>query len=318
MTQPLKYLRHIFNTVVVGGLLAVTAWLSPREGSQKKEFAFPASSPCLELIDHLGGPPGIRIDDAPLEITKHKSRNYEQRFTPIKYIVLHYTATKDHQCALNALTTSVGKGSVSSHYLVDEKGGILNLVDENFVAWHAGTSYWDGDPRINDYSIGIEIQNRSKEPFSYPQMQAVIKLCKDVMERYGIPPENVIGHSDVAPDRKSDPGEYFPWRAFAQHGVGIWPEETVAPPPGTDYMNIFRELGYGTKGRSEKQLITAFQQHFDPKTYANSSQVGVMTSSTFAKLYSVALKKREIDNPLSLYNKHLVANLQLKVKPPIL
>ncbi len=210
------------------------------------------------------------------------SPNCEERanYRKIDLLLLHYTATETTTAALNWLTKPESK--VSSHYLIGENGGILQLVHEKHRAWHAGESFWAGEGDINACSIGIEIQNLGHD-FGLPaypeiQMQAVIRLCLDIVSRHSIPLERVLGHSDVAPQRKRDPGEHFDWARLYRSGIGHW----VAPvPPGddeglklgdredavADLQSDLKLLGFkievnGHYDRATENVVTAFQRHY--------------------------------------------------------
>jgi len=157
----------------------------------------------------------------------HPSPNFDSRDgCSISMLVLHYTGMRTPQEAINRLIDPASK--VSAHYIVDEDGTVLNLVKEEHRAWHAGVSGWRGETRVNHHSIGIEIVNPGHEfgyrPFPDMQMESVISLCKEILGRHAIEPRNVIGHSDVAPTRKEDPGELFDWEELAKNGVGLMPQ----------------------------------------------------------------------------------------------
>ena len=183
------------------------------------------------------------------------------------------------------------EAKVSSHYLVFEDGRIARMVPEDLRAWHAGVGAWQGDEDLNSRSIGIEIVNRghefrledgSLEPFSEVQIQSVIALCKSILDRYPIPPQRVVGHSDIAPDRKEDPGEHFPWARLAAEGIGLWPEQRVfdalsgAEADVEDLEKIVPELqsalasiGYRieiskTLDAQTLSVVRAFQRRFVP------------------------------------------------------
>ncbi|MEO8714830.1 MAG: N-acetylmuramoyl-L-alanine amidase, partial [Acetobacteraceae bacterium] len=162
----------------------------------------------------------VRIRELP-------SPNHDARpaGVPIDTLILHYTGMKSAQAALDRLRDREAK--VSSHYVVDEDAALFRLVPENRRAAHAGVSFWRGHTRLNDRSIGIEIVNPGHEwgyrDFPVLQLAAVCDLCLEIMSRHPIQQRNVIAHSDVAPDRKEDPGERFDWEGFAANGVGIWP-----------------------------------------------------------------------------------------------
>ena len=160
------------------------------------------------------------------EIIKRESPNFSSRngLKP-SILVLHYTGMKSSDEALERLCDK--RSEVSSHYVIDENGKIFQLVDENNCAWHAGVSYWRGNKNINNISIGIEIVNTGHEfgyvPFPQIQMESVLVLSKNILNKYNIEAVNVVGHSDVAPLRKSDPGELFDWKFLAKNGVGNFP-----------------------------------------------------------------------------------------------
>ena len=147
------------------------------------------------------------------EIIDTPSPNFDERSSPVSMIVLHYTGMQDAASAIQRLCDPEAK--VSSHYLVTEDGQVLRLVDEANRAWHAGRSHWRGITDVNSASVGIEIVNPGHEfgyrPFPEEQIDALIPLVHDIKERYGITRGNVVGHSDIAPARKEDPGELFPW-----------------------------------------------------------------------------------------------------------
>jgi N-acetylmuramoyl-L-alanine amidase len=197
-------------------------------------------------------------------------------------IVLHYTGMQFAHEAIHRLCDPAAR--VSSHYVVLENGSIVQLVPEAKRAWHAGVAVWGGDTDINSRSIGIEICNPGHE-FGYPdfpprQIAATITLCRSILTRNIIRPENIVAHSDVAPSRKQDPGEKFPWKRFAQSGVGLWVDagalpEAQALKPNDDGAKVAElqkalgEYGYGIDptGRYDvatAEVITAFQRHFRP------------------------------------------------------
>jgi len=206
----------------------------------------------------------------------------ERKDGPADMILLHYTGMQTGQAALERLTTAASK--VSAHYVVFEDGRIVQCVPEAMRAWHAGVSSWAGETDINSRSIGIEIVNPGHE-FGYAdyplrQIAAVIALCKTILTRRGpIGADRVLGHSDVAPTRKQDPGEKFPWELLSESGVGHW----VRPAPldligitikpgdkGETVARLQRSLktyGYGIEDNGAyddltRDVVTAFQRHF--------------------------------------------------------
>ena len=193
-------------------------------------------------------------------------------------LVLHYTGMKTAEEALARLTDPAAK--VSAHYTIDTGGTVYRHVPEERRAWQAGASFWAGEANVNGRSIGIELINPGHEfgyvPFADDQIAALIGLCRGILARHPIPPRRVLGHSDVAPARKTDPGELFPWRRLAESGIGIWPN--VSPPPcgEVDLRNADRvggfaanlaRFGYGVPPHVDVPLetvIAAFQRHFRP------------------------------------------------------
>jgi N-acetylmuramoyl-L-alanine amidase len=171
--------------------------------------------------------PVVRVDRMTSNIRENLSPNHDERPATgrVDTLILHYTGMQSAQAAIDRLCDPVAR--VSSHYVVDEDGAVFRLVPEERRAWHAGISYWRGHNALNDRSIGIEIVNPGHEwgyrDFPALQMAAVCDLCLSILSRQPIPPRNVIGHSDVAPDRKTDPGEKFRWEDLARNGVGLWP-----------------------------------------------------------------------------------------------
>jgi N-acetylmuramoyl-L-alanine amidase len=189
------------------------------------------------------------------------SPNFDARPGGVDMLVLHYTGMPTAAAALARLCDPGAK--VSAHYLVDEDGAVEALVAEPNRAWHAGVSFWRGATSLNDRSIGIEIVNPGHEgyrPFPPVQMQAVRELCRGILARWPIPARNVVGHSDIAPDRKQDPGELFDWRALAQAGIGLWTDSFA--PPG-DLAADLAAIGYDMR-LAETDVIIAFQRHFLP------------------------------------------------------
>jgi N-acetylmuramoyl-L-alanine amidase len=205
-----------------------------------------------------------------LKTISRPSPNHDARppGTPVDVLVMHYTGMRTAEAALARLCDPASK--VSSHYTVDEDGTVYAHVPEEQRAWHAGTSWWAGARDINARSIGIEIVNPGHEfgyrAFPAEQIDAVIALTKDILSRHPIPQRRVLGHSDVAPGRKEDPGELFPWHQLAAAGIGLWPHEHKAVLP-ISFEKALRRYGYGIRPDTEvspEQAITAFQRHFRP------------------------------------------------------
>ncbi|WP_238368050.1 N-acetylmuramoyl-L-alanine amidase [Mesobacterium pallidum] len=173
-------------------------------------------------------------------------------------VVLHYTAMKTAEAALERLCDPASE--VSAHYLICEKGRVWQMVDEAARAWHAGAGAWGAVTDVNSRSIGIELANRGAEPFPEPQIAALEVLLAGVLERWGISPSRVIGHSDMAIGRKTDPGPRFDWRRLARRGLAIWPEPAA---PG-DFEADARRVGYRwTEGQTD-DLLAAVRMRFRP------------------------------------------------------
>lgn len=184
-------------------------------------------------------------------------------------LILHYTGMKTGNDALERLCDPEAK--VSAHYLLHEDGRIIRLVDEERRAWHAGVSYWQGRERLNDCSVGIEIVNPGHEwgyrPFTEAQYQALERLCPEIMDRWSIPPLRVLAHSDIAPDRKEDPGELFDWQRLSASGIGVWPEDGEGETRSVEKaMNQLHQIGYSLPIPDEVQStvrrLAAFQRRF--------------------------------------------------------
>jgi N-acetylmuramoyl-L-alanine amidase len=235
----------------------------------------------------------LRIQDLP-------SPNQDERpvGTPIDMLILHYTGMRTAREAIDRLRHPAAR--VSAHYVVDEDGAVLGLVPEQRRAFHAGVSYWRGHSALNDRSIGIEIVNPGHEwgyrDFPVLQLAAVCDLGLAILSRHPIPARNVVAHSDVAPDRKEDPGEKFDWRSLAQNGFGLWPEDV--PDLGTvgavhdpaalrDVRAALATIGYrvAPDGDFDPALATAlraFQRHWRPEAIT-----GAADADTRARLDAV-------------------------------
>ena len=174
-------------------------------------------------------------------------------------IVIHYTAMQSCAAARDRLCDPAAE--VSAHWLISRQGVAEALVDEYLRAWHAGAGEWAGITDVNSHSIGIELDNPGNAPFSEPQMRALETLLRDLMTRWSIPPHRVIGHSDMAPSRKSDPGPRFDWRRLALQGLSIWPEAGGGAPT-RDFFSDARRFGY--PALAEDDVLRAFRLRFHP------------------------------------------------------
>ena len=193
----------------------------------------------------------------------HPSPNFgERRGTGRpELVVLHFTAMATSAEALDRLCDPAAE--VSAHYLIDSDGTVLSLVDEAARAWHAGAGTWGGRGDVNSRSIGIELANPGSHPFAAAQIAALEALLCDILQRHALPPQAVIGHSDMAPDRKADPGPRFDWRRLALRGLSVWPVAT--PPVTTPPAEFAADLcAFGYPAAPEDTLLHAFRLRFRP------------------------------------------------------
>ena len=200
-----------------------------------------------------------------MNLVARPSPNHDTRGgVAVDILVLHYTGMKSGAAALSRLCDPAAK--VSAHYTIDEDGTVYAMVPEEMRAWHAGVSCWAGARDINARSIGIELVNPGHEfgyrPFPEAQIAAVIELAADIVARHAIPAWRVLGHSDVAPLRKDDPGELFPWARLAGEGIGLWPGHG-ADPGEIQVAALLAHYGYDPEVPLDK-TVTAFQRHFRP------------------------------------------------------
>lgn len=194
---------------------------------------------------------------AGVAIERYASANFDARKP--NFVIIHHTSDADIDSALRTLTEAASR--VSSHYLIGRDGRVLQLVDEQQRAWHAGVSSWGSLTDLNSASIGIELDNDGETPFAVPQIDALIELLRDLTQRYGIPPANVLGHGDIAPQRKSDPSRHFPWQRLAAAGFGLWCEPPwPAAPAGFDWTIGLQALGYDVADAAA--ATAAFERHF--------------------------------------------------------
>lgn len=210
---------------------------------------------------------------------------------PVDMLILHYTDMESGAAAIARLRDPVAR--VSSHYVVEEDGSIFRLVPEHRRAFHAGISHWRGHDTLNGRSIGVEVVNPGHScgyrPFPALQMAALCDLCLDILARWPIPARNVVGHSDVAPDRKIDPGELFDWQGLAANGVGLWPAGVSGHstrPAGDGIaraLPLLQAIGYPVDPGRPEIVLSAFQRHWRQETVS-----GEADSGTLARIEAVA------------------------------
>lgn len=207
-----------------------------------------------------------------MKVEAHPSPNFNARKQPVDMLVFHYTGMETGQAALDRMCDP--EAEVSAHYMIWEDGRIAQLVGEDKRAWHAGVSSWKGETDLNSRSIGIEIVNGGHDwplpgnrlpPFPEVQIDALIKLTHGILERWNIPQQRIVGHSDIAPARKEDPGEHFPWAKLARYGIGLWPSSLLDRAAGAEGERpasakgphlIGRGLGPGDDKKAVSRLQT--------------------------------------------------------------
>ncbi len=213
--------------------------------------------------------------------------NYSPNFSPkrrisknIKYLIIHYTGMKDEKKAIHRLTDK--KSKVSCHYFIKINGEIILLVPESYIAWHAGVSSWKNKKSLNKFSIGIEIHNKGHDhgysKFTEAQINSTIVLCKKLIKKYKISNNNILGHSDIAYNRKKDPGEKFPWKKLANNKIGKWHNldqkklirlrgAKISSSEKKNMLKKLKKIGYLIKSENHKliKLIKAFQRRFRPE-----------------------------------------------------
>ncbi len=250
------------------------------------------------------------------------SPNFDERCLPVDLLVLHYTGMASGKEALERLCDPVAK--VSAHYMIEEGGRIFHLVDEDKRAWHAGVSSWEGETDINSRSIGVELVNGGHDyglP-AYPdkQIRALLYLLEDIIKRWpDLHPSQCVGHSDIAPARKQDPGELFPWQYLAEAGFGLWPEfreqQQIMPAlpafssttplsrksTGEPVLYLQKKLalfGYGLEktgcyDEQTEEVVRAFHRHFYPENLK-----GCATMTSLALLESLCVQKHAISHKI--------------------
>ena len=229
-----------------------------------------------------------------MRIVECRSPNHDARpdGQAVDILVLHYTGMKTADEALARLCDPQAR--VSAHYTIDRDGRVYRHVPEERRAWHAGVSYWAGERNVNARSIGIELVNPGHEfgyiPFADAQIAALIDLAQGILARHPIPPHRVVGHSDVAPNRKTDPGELFPWAQISEFGIGVVPPaltRQVRPQAGEGAVSkLLSHFGYGVPPDVDWPLdsvVTAFQRHFRTEKID-----GIADAETVSRLSALA------------------------------
>ena len=230
-----------------------------------------------------------------MKIKLLNSPNYSRNSRPkksIKFIIIHYTGMQSEIESINRLINKNSK--VSCHYLINRKGTILQMVKENKIAWHAGVSKWKNIKNLNKNSIGIELVNKGHffgyENYSNLQINSLIKLCSKLKKKYKIHKENFLGHSDIAPHRKIDPGEKFPWKKLSNYQLGKWynlkKDEILSVDKKKLFFKNLYKIGYryfkiGKRVKSDKLIIKAFQRRYNPKKITGYIDLKTLKISQF-------------------------------------
>ncbi|MEM8538413.1 MAG: N-acetylmuramoyl-L-alanine amidase [Pseudomonadota bacterium] len=202
-------------------------------------------------------------------------------------VVIHYTAMASARAAAETLCNP--KTEVSAHYLIAQDGEVISLVPEALRAWHAGVGRWGAVKDVNSRSIGIELANTGSTPFAAAQMDALIALLQGIFQRWGMRPERVIGHSDMAPGRKIDPGVHFDWRRLAVEGVSVWPQPGLVALGLADqaqFLSLCRIFGY-TATVDQSMLLDTFRRRFRPWAKGPLDTTDIMMMSDLAQRFPV-------------------------------
>ena len=243
-----------------------------------------------------------------IDTTLNYSPNFDvkkRRLKEIKFIIFHYTGMKKEDQAINKLINH--KSKVSSHYLIKNNGKILTLVPELYVAWHAGVSSWKKYKSINKYSIGIEISNpgheNSYKKFSKKQIKSILKLSSYLIKKYKIKSNFILGHSDIAPDRKKDPGENFPWKYLSKKNIGYWHELN-------DIKILKKRNQKASKLEKEIFLKNLYKIGYPKIIFSNQSKYFRLLTIAFQRRYRQKLVNGLIDQECYFISKNLLKKLK--------
>lgn len=224
----------------------------------------------------------LPLDSAGVKQWAAPSPNFNVRSPDL--VIIHQTEENSCAQALQTLTNPLTTRKVSAHYLICKDGTVFKLVDERYRAWQAGISRWGNFQDVNSISLGIELDNTGKEPFSEKQIASLLMVLGSIENRYHIPRGNFIAHADVAPTRRKDPSVFFPWQQLAEHGFGYWPDSVLAPvPTNFDDKTALRLIGYDL--RDTTAALVAFKRHF-----IQNDVSPILTDSTRQVLYNIFLK----------------------------
>ncbi len=229
-----------------------------------------------------------------MHIIQRPSPNFDTRQNDVRpsLIILHQTENEDldHCIACYTGEKVLTHGRISAHYLIGLDGTLWQFVDDVHRAWHAGRAWWQGMDDLNTHSIGIEMLGAKMAPFPASQLNTLRDLVTHLQRRWAIPAHAVLGHNDIAPDRKWDPGPLFPWRDMAIDGIGLWPDATDLACAPDQVVPLLRDIGY-TAPVDDVALITGFQIHYVPEIWTDGvGQAGVACPLTCARLFALRAK----------------------------
>ena len=244
-----------------------------------------------------------------LNTTLNYSPNFDKKkrkFKQIKFIIFHYTGMKNAKDAIKRLTDNRSK--VSSHYFIKNNGNVITLVPELYISWHAGVSSWQNYKSINKHSIGIEISNSGHDHryknFSKKQIQSILKLSKFLIRKYKIKKKNILGHSDIAPNRKKDPGEKFPWEFLSKHKIGLWHNLSSK----TLNENRQKKINILSKKNFYNNLSKIGYLIKNPKEIKKNDYLNLVTKA-FQRRFRQELINGEIDQECLLISQNLAKKL---------
>ena len=226
--------------------------------------------------------PAVLIDSSGMAVPSDWVGTVNVNMRKPNFVIIHYTAQDSAKQTLKTFT--VVNSQVSAHYVIGKDGKIYHMVNDYLRAWHAGSSKWGHITDMNSCSIGIELDNNGSEPFAPEQMKNLLILLERLKRAYSIPTANFIGHEDIAPLRKPDPGIYFPWKLMAEHGFGYWSDDVLElAPENFDIVQAMRIIGYDTADLNS--AITAFKRHF-----VQTDAMPVLTQLDLNILYNIYQK----------------------------
>jgi len=236
-----------------------------------------------ELVAILKSNPGMQTVDSLAKADQWVgTTNFDLRKP--NFVIIHHTA--QDSCEQTLKTFTLERSKVSAHYVICKDGTIHHMLNDYFRAWHAGISKWGNNTDINSSSIGIELDNKGKEPFESAQINSLITLLEKLKVAYGIPVSNFIGHGDIAPKRKVDPNINFPWQLLAKKGYGLWfnPDATIKLPSGISIPLALNLVGYDIKDTTAAKL--AFKRHFrqDSTAIMNEQDISVLAQLILNKV----------------------------------